>query len=501
MLGRTLAHYEVTGELGAGGMGVVYRARDRKLDREVAIKILRADGESDADLHARFQREAKILASLNHPNIANIYGLEEASGTQFLVLELVEGETLAERLNRKRVTTKDALAFSRQIAEALECAHDKGIVHRDLKPANVKLTGDGSVKVLDFGLAKSFPRTSQAVSAEGSTATVTVAVTEPHVVMGTAPYMSPEQVRGEALDPRTDVWSFGCVLYEILTNQRVIQGSTTTEIMASILMKEPDMTRLPSDVPEGITCLVRRCLQKDRRCRLQHIGDARLELEEALGIRESTRTLRAPAVNAKRWKLITAAAVVLALSSAALASWRMSQVTDVDAPATRFAVNLPAGSRIVASFNPSLALSPDGRSLFYTIPTPNTPRPFTPFIRPLDRFDAVSYESITGGVPMFSPDSKSICFIDDRTRTLRRAALNGGAPQAITQYEWINQGDWGEDGFLYWTPGVRSGIARSRIDGGETTPVTQLDTSKNEQTHRYAQLLPGGNSRACPVRS
>jgi eukaryotic-like serine/threonine-protein kinase len=497
-----ISHYEITGELGSGGMGVVYRARDTKLDRAVAIKVLRDGVGGDHDAQARFQREAKILASLNHPHIANIYGIEELEGRRFLVLELVDGETLAERIKRKPLETGEALEYARQIADALECAHEKGIIHRDLKPSNVKVSADGCVKVLDFGLAKSFTPSSQSVAPAGATATVTVSVTEPHAVLGTAPYMSPEQIRGEALDARTDIWSFGCLLYELLTNERAIPGNTTTEIIAGVLMSTPDMNRVPDRVPDIVPSLLRRCLQKDRRCRLRHIGDARLELEEALVPGDSARSIKRSPVTHYKWKIVALASLVLAVASLAVAAWKMSSNPETNSRTTRFAINLPAGSRIVASRNPSLALSPDGRNLFYIVPAPDTLRAFTPFIRPLDRFDPITPAAITGGVPMFSPNSASLCFIDEASMTLRRAALNGGAPQVITKLEgMMSQGDWGEDGFIYWTPAVRSGIARTPVEGGETVPVTQLDTSKAEQTHRHAQLLPGRQSMVFTVAS
>lgn len=495
MLSSPLGDYVITGELGSGGMGVVYRAHDTKLGRDVAIKMVRDDAAPDSDLNARLAREARALAALNHPHIAQIYGIQESGSARFLVMELVEGETLAIRLKRKPLETREALEYSRQIADALESAHEHGIVHRDLKPANVKVTPDGSVKVLDFGLAKSVATTPQPVPSEGTTATVTVAVTEPHTILGTAPYMSPEQVRGEQLDVRTDIWSFGCVLYELLTNRRLIQGNSITEISAAVLMGEPDLRRLPADLPDNVHCLLRRCLQKDRRCRLRHIGDARLEIEEALGLRESTRPPAKPVEKAAVWKFATAAAVLIALASGAYAGWRIVQSADAEPPLTRFAVNLPPGSRIVASFNPSLALSPDGRNMFYIVPTPDSVRGFKPFIRPLDRFEPVSYASITGGVPMFSPDSGSVCFLDQTTMTLRRAALNGGAPQLVARTEgMLGQGDWGPDGFIYWSTAIRAGISRTPVGGGPTTPVTELDTSRNEQAHRHAQLLPGSKT-------
>ena len=487
-IGQTLAHYRIESKLGEGGMGVVYRALDTKLGREVALKLLRQDLAGDQELMARFRREAHILALLNHPNIAAIHGLEEVNGATLLVLELVEGETLAERLKKKPMALREGMDVCRQIAEALESAHEKGIMHRDLKPGNVKLGADGKVKVLDFGLAKELKQ--EATSAGGVTETVTAAATQPGVVMGTVPYMSPEQVRGEALDTRTDIWSFGCVLYEVLTRRRAIGGETVSEILAAVLMAEPNWDRLPESVADGVRCLMRRCLQKDRRCRLRDIGDARIELEEALGIRESTRPATIPSGTSRKVWAVAAASVLLAVSSLAFAGWQIWGRSVPAQPVTRFSIELPARQRIVASFNPSIEISPNGRTLDYMVPTQGGR--FQPYIRMLDELEARILSSITGGVPVFSPDSQWVCFIDEPTRTVRRAALSGGAPLTITPYEWITRGFWGADNHLYWTPGTRSGIARTPITGGETRPVTELDVAKNEQNHRFAQPLPGG---------
>ena len=279
-VGSRLAHYDVTALIGEGGMGQVYQATDTKLNRQVALKILPEAFASDPDRLARFQREAKVLASLNHPNIAAIYGLEEADDTRALVLELVEGPTLADRIAQGPIPVDEALPIAKQIAEALEAAHEAGVIHRDLKPANIKVKDDGTVKVLDFGLAKALDTTPQGDPSQSPT--LTAAATQMGVIMGTAAYMSPEQARGSTVDHRADIWSFGVVLYETLTGTRLFKGSTVSDTLASVLKTEPDWQALSEDIPTSIRKVLRRCLSKERRKRLQHIGDARVELDESL---------------------------------------------------------------------------------------------------------------------------------------------------------------------------------------------------------------------------
>src|SRR5579863_9612411 len=279
--GTKLGPYEIIGAIGAGGMGEVYRARDTQLGRDVAIKVLPANFVNDPERLSRFQREARMLAALNHPNIATIYGLEQTSGVACLVMELVPGETLAERVKAGPVPVEDALKIAAQIAEALEAAHEKSIIHRDLKPANVKVTPEGKIKVLDFGLAKAFAgdATSEDI---GNSPTLSMAATMQGVILGTAAYMSPEQARGKVVDKRTDIWAFGCVLYELLTGKPAFHGEDITDILAAVVRAEPDWSRLPASTPTKIRDLLRRCLQKDKTLRLRDAGDAHIEIVEAL---------------------------------------------------------------------------------------------------------------------------------------------------------------------------------------------------------------------------
>jgi len=280
--GTQLGPYEIISPLGAGGMGEVYRAKDTKLDREVAIKVLPDAFARDPERVARFQREAKVLASLNHPNIAAIYGFEESDGNRFLVMELVEGDTLAERMKSSTIPIEECLQIGKQIAEALETAHDHGIIHRDFKPANVKITPEGKIKVLDFGLAKAFSQDDRSQTQIANSPTITADFTRPGMILGTAAYMSPEQARGKPIDKRTDIWSFGCVLYESLGGRKPFEGETSTDLIAKILEREPDWSALPHNTPPNIQLLLRRCLTKDRNRRLRDIGDALIEIDNAI---------------------------------------------------------------------------------------------------------------------------------------------------------------------------------------------------------------------------
>ena len=299
-VGQQLGPYEITSLIGKGGMGEVYRARDSKLKRDVAIKILPDEFSRDAGRISRFEREAEALASLNHSNIAQIYGLEDSSDTHCIVMELVEGETLQERLTRGPIPVDEALQLAGQIAEALEAAHERGIVHRDLKPANIKLTLDGRAKVLDFGLAKVFQEEQQVALSHSPTL---MGASLPGIILGTAAYMSPEQAKGKNADGTSDVWAFGCVLYEMLTAHAVFQGETIAEILAGVMKGEPDWKLLPGELPVSIRRLLRRCLQRDRKERIQHIGDARIEIKEAKSAPDIDGD-RAPSVSQRKERLV-----------------------------------------------------------------------------------------------------------------------------------------------------------------------------------------------------
>ncbi|MCH8219633.1 MAG: serine/threonine protein kinase, partial [Planctomycetes bacterium] len=327
MINTTIAHYKITAKIGKGGMGEVYRATDTKLDREVAIKVLPESFAGDRDRVARFKREAKVLARLNHTNIAVIHGIEQSTEIYALVMELVEGETLGERLKREPMTVEEALDCCKQIAEALEAAHEKGIIHRDLKPENIKITSDGHVKVLDFGLAKVVVDPSDS-DKQAESPTITHMTTVPGELLGTAPYMSPEQARAKPVDKRSDIWSFGCVLFECLTGKRMFGGEDVTETLASIIKGEPEWTLLPEDTPPTIHLLLRKCLNKDRKRRLQYIADARVDLEQALGdptssiIRLSDRVLQETAKPTGSRRMLAIGAMLGALVAGVL-TWSL----------------------------------------------------------------------------------------------------------------------------------------------------------------------------------
>ena len=360
--GSRLGSYEITAAIGAGGMGEVYRARDSKLGREVAVKVLPEEFARDVDRMARFQREAKLLASLNHPNIATIHGLEDSNGTHALVMELAQGVTLADRIKSGPIPVEEALPIARQICDALEYAHEHGIIHRDLKPANVKIAPDDTVKILDFGLAK-------ALEADGASPDIVNSPTLSHMatqagmLLGTAAYMSPEQVKAKPVDRRADIWALGCVLYEMLTGKVAFHGETTSEILAAVLKNEPDWSLLPAETPMRVRVLLQRCLQKDPRQRLRDIGDASISLDEIVAGATDAQAAPVTPYAAPRWKLWLASAIAVALAavSASLAFLYFRSTPAPSAQITRFDIALPEGT----ASRGGLALSPDGTKLAF----------------------------------------------------------------------------------------------------------------------------------------
>jgi serine/threonine protein kinase len=359
--GTRLGSYEVVAQIGAGGMGEVYQAHDTKLGRDVAIKVLPEAFAHDAERLSRFQREAKMLAALNHPNIATIHGLEQSGGTSYLVMELVSGETLAERVKREGpVPVEEALTIAKQIAEALEAAHEKSIIHRDLKPANVKVTPEGKVKVLDFGLAKAFEG-DPANEDISNSPTLSRAATMQGVILGTAAYMSPEQAKGKNVTKATDIWAFGCVLYELLSGHKAFDGEDTTEILAAVVRAEPDWTRLPEATPQTIRLLLRRCLRKDRRQRFQDATDARIEIEDTLSGASVTAPAAPPEITKHELPRIWIAACGALLLALAAVSFVHFREIPPQPRIVRFQVPLPE-----KAINPIFALSPDGNVVALT---------------------------------------------------------------------------------------------------------------------------------------
>ena len=411
--GTRLAEYEVLDLIGKGGMGEVYRAQDTKLGRDVALKVLPEAFARDGDRLARFEREARILAALNHPKIAAIYGLEESEGVHFLAMELVPGETLAERIARGPMTDEEALPIFKQIADALEAAHEAGIVHRDLKPANIKITPDGVVKVLDFGLAKAF-RDQSPASVLSESPTLTRDGTRAGVIMGTAAYMSPEQARGKTMDKRTAVWAFGCVFYEALTGRKAFGGETVTDIFARILEREPTWEALPPALPASIRGLLRRCLQKDPARRLRDVGDAKLEIEEALAAPAVVGEAEVHAQRVTPWDRIVPWSIavlmtVIALGFATSSFWRES--SPVPQPMKRFSIDLPALEEIS-----NVVLSPDGRLLAFSEDGPTGGRDI--WIVPLEEDATASPFQTTlfnERSPRFSPNGRWLAYVSDES--------------------------------------------------------------------------------------
>ncbi len=479
--GTKLGPYEILSPLGAGGMGEVYRARDAKLNREVAIKVLPEAVAEDAERLARFQREAQVLASLNHPHIAAIYGLEKVGNVEALVLELVEGETLAERIGAGPIPVDEALAIARQIADALEAAHEKGIVHRDLKPANVKVTPDGKVKVLDFGLAKALSGDASSPDQTHSP-TLTAAATQAGVVIGTAAYMSPEQARGKAVDKRADIWAFGAVLYEMLAGQKAFEGDTVSDTLAAVLRADIDWSRLPSSTPPAVQNVLRRCLDRDPKHRLRDIGDARIALEDlASSSSGAAAPAESPAAPVRRPAWPWLAAVIAALL-AGTAAGRF-------ALAPRRSSARPVRFEISAGTVSSAAISPDGRQLAIASRGKL-------WVRDLARLEIREIEGTDGAVrPFWSPDSRTIAF--GAHGKLWKVLAEAGAPSAICELAgglWDDDagGAWLSDGTIVFSNG-NAGLWQVSSQGGDPIEVLKVDP-KQELDFHTASALPDGRS-------
>jgi len=490
MIGKTLSHYKILSKLGEGGMGVVWKALDTNLDREVAIKILPGTFATDADRLRRFEREAKLLASLNHPNIATVHGLHEADGVHFIAMEFVPGMTLAERLARGAAPVDEALEMAGPIAEALETAHERSVIHRDLKPANIMVRDDGTLKVLDFGLAKSFGSQSADDTASESP-TVTSGGTTAGTVLGTAAYMSPEQARGRPLDKRTDIWSFGCVLYEVLTGKSCFDGETPSDTLARILEREPDWSAVPEDTPAVIEELLARCLRKDPRGRLRDMGEARIAIEELHDHGPTAATV----VARRSWRsALPLAVAALLIVSAAVVGWMARQPASPTAHSpTRLVVSLPQYHQLAVSADLSLAISPDGTTLIYGASSPPGSSPRL-FLRKLDRFEAVPIPGTARAVgPFFSPDSRWLGYFADGK--LFKISIEGGTPLEICHVGQVVPGAcWEPDGSIYFTAGPNHGLYRVSAGGGTPELLTSPDFSQGETGHGWPQLLPNGDS-------
>jgi eukaryotic-like serine/threonine-protein kinase len=482
-----LGPYEILSALGAGGMGEVYRARDAKLNRDVAIKVLLPAVANDPDRLARFGREAQVLASLNHPNIAHIYGVEESGGARALVMELVEGPTLAERIAQGPIPLDEALPIAKQIAEALETAHELGIIHRDLKPANVKVRADGTVKVLDFGLAKAMEPAAASSATAVNSPTISMHATQAGIILGTAAYMSPEQAKGRAADKRSDVWAFGAVLYEMLSGERAFKGYDISDTLAAVLRQDVDWTALPASTPVSVRRLIARCLDRDVRRRLRDIGEARIVLDDPASLAGGAAGgVPALAPRQPLWRR----AIPIALSAivaGALASAATVYLTHSQAPlvVARFPLMLGEGQTVTPqSQRQAVALSPDGTLMVYAANQ-------RLYLRSMSELEARPIASDETGAfftsPVFSPDSRSVAFWS--RSALKKVAVSGGAVVTICPADQLFGVSWDTAGILFGQD--HKGIMRVSANGG--TPEVLVSVKDGEQAYG-PQILPGGET-------
>jgi serine/threonine protein kinase len=480
MIGKSLVHYEITAEIGKGGMGEVYQAKDTKLGRDVAIKVLPEEFALDTDRVARFQREAKLLASLNHPNIAAIYGLEESEGTHFLVMELIEGDTLRDRIKSGPIPVEEALKLALQMAEALEAAHEKGVIHRDLKPANIKVTPDGKVKILDFGLAKAYVGDQENMSPMDSP-TISAAATQQGVILGTAAYMSPEQARGKPVDKRADIWAFGCVLFEMLTGQAAFQGEDVTEVLAAVVKSEVNLDLLPDNIHPRVRELLSRSLLKDQKKRYGGIGEAQYEIEQVLS--DPSGVLVQPVTQVKPKKKLrvgipwVAAITILGITFAGVAVWYLKPSTPTQV--MRFDYELPQDQQFSSLEYPSIAISPNGKHIVYSTPEGLC-------LRSTDELTAKLIAGTEGSTsqPFFSPDGKWIGYFSVGDVKMKKIDINGGAP--VTLCDKAPYGaNWATDSTIIF--GQLSGnIMRISSSGGVPESLAEM---KN-MVVLFPQMLP-----------
>ena len=489
--GTRLGPYEILSALGAGGMGEVYRARDTRLDRDVAIKVLPAAFVFDSDRVARFRRESKTIAALNHPNIAAIYGVDESEGLTALVLELVEGPTLADRIAQGPVPLDEALPIATQIAEALEAAHEQGIVHRDLKPANIKVRSDGTVKVLDFGLAKVLAPIGDAGRNVSESPTLTApAETQAGTILGSVAYMSPEQARGKAVDRRTDIWAFGCVLYEMLTARRTFTGDDASETLALVLTKEPDWTSLPALTPVPIRRLLIRCLEKDRKRRLADVADAQLEINEALNAPPATVVVSPVSDGRPRWRrvVVSAAGALTVAAVAATTTWALLR-TRADANRTSRLTIVPPPQHPLApqGSDRDIAMARDGSFIVYRTIVDGTPQ------LALRRMDALESKLLAGTAgarsPFISPDGGWVGFFAETT--LKKVSVAGGpAIEICPNAHGVGGAVWDQTGTIIFATSDRStGLLSVPADGGSPTVLTTIEPNLDD--HLHPSVVPG----------
>jgi eukaryotic-like serine/threonine-protein kinase len=486
--GTRLGQYRIEEHLGMGGMGTVYKATDTTLGREVALKMLHPEMLEDPASVARFEREARTLASLNHQHIGVIYGLEAHDTVRFLALEYVPGPTLAERLRRRALPIREAMLIAQQIAEALEAAHAKGIIHRDLKPANIKLSESGQVKVLDFGLAKSVEQPQTSLSSE-----ITM-LTEKLTIAGTPAYMSPEQATGKKVDPRADIWAFGCVLYEMVTGKQAFSGATITEILGAVLEREPDWTALPQASPPPLQYLIKRCLRKDPNSRLRDIGDVRIELEDLLTAPAQSDSGGAPAMITRRTAIgVLSGALAGAVGTGVFAIGRYRDA--VPRSLTRFAITAPDPGLLVSSFNRRVAISLDGAYIAFNTSASGLDQLF---LRSLAELEPRRIKDVpSGGAAFFSPDGRWVGFLTTNIAELaiKKLALSGGAPVTICPHNIGPAGAaWADDNTIYWVDEIPAGLMSIPADGGQPREIAAIDFAAGERLHKFPCALPGGRA-------
>jgi eukaryotic-like serine/threonine-protein kinase len=489
--GTRIGSYEILSAIGAGGMGEVYLARDANLDRDVAIKVLPDSFARDAERLARFQREAKVLASLNHPNIASIYGVEISGESHALIMELAEGPTLADRIAAGPIPIDEALRVARQIADALEYAHERGIVHRDLKPANIKISRDDAVKILDFGLAKAVEGDASSMDMANSP-TLTHMATMQGVLLGTAAYMSPEQAKAKPVDRRADIWAFGCVLYEMLTGKMAFSGETVSDTLAAVIRAEPDWTQLPAATPVRVRVLLQRCLQKEPKRRLQAIGEARIAVDEALSGATEAIPSAAPPSLAPLWRRVLPWSVAAALAIvAAFFAWAYMRSGSAPAQAELMRFEIPMPQKVSLIDTGGLAISPDGRELVFS--GANSDGTNSLWIRDLGSSDARSLAGTegTGSYPFFwSADSRYIVW--NAGKTLKKIDVATGVVQPLCDLPEIEVGgSWSRDGVIIFGQ-ANGGLMRVSANGGTASPVTTVDSSRGEVHHIFPRFLPDG---------
>ncbi len=497
MIGKSLLHYEIKETIGKGGMGEVFRARDTKLGRDVALKILPAELSGDPERETRFQREARALASLQHHNVASVYGFEEAEGARFLVMELISGAELTDRMKNGPIQIEETLTIARQVAAGLEAAHESGIVHRDLKPANIMETDEGEMKILDFGLAQAWFGDDGTQQDSATNPTMTAAMTQAGAILGTAAYMSPEQARGVNVDRRTDIWAFGVILFEMLTGKPLFQGETISDTLAAVLRKEPDWDSLPVEEAPELCRLIERCLERNPKQRLRDIGEARIFLQDggASGTNLSFSQLGMTAPAAERAPAKTPVPLLIGLALLGLVGgtflgWKVLANPD---PAPVVHAMIPPPAQMNYDLNGTApgpaAISPDGTKLAFTAIGEDSP-PIL-YLRHLDKGESVALSGTEGAAyPFWSPDSKFIGFFVPAGGKLKKVAVGGGPPVTLCSAENGKGGTWNADGEIVYAPGATTAIYKVAAIGGEPVQITTVDSKYD--SHRHPRFLPGG---------